>query len=140
MDAKLAAPPTDEDSVRESFAAASGIQRNDAGDFTVAQSEVKKGPTGEQILKEAVAETKKEQTTPVKSAPTAVRSSLASISKAMPKASPAKLTGEETKAGRSTPGLARVGGATGATAGRLGRTTATVGAAQTAKQKELAAK
>ena len=69
------------------------------------------------------------------------RSSLASLSKVMPKASPMKTGGaEEAKGGKSTPGSSRIGGV-GATAGRIGGVTRTTAAtAQSAKQQELAAK
>ena len=49
-EAKKAAPKTEEEKVRDSFAAASGIQRNDDGSLQVDKTSVVKAPTGEEIL------------------------------------------------------------------------------------------
>ena len=127
----MAAPMSAEDKLRSSFTAAAGIKKGDDGQLKVAQSDVKRAPTGEQILEKAVEETKKVSldSTPTKSA-TTTRSSLASISKVIPKASPAKTVGDKTPPTRQS-----IGGGAAGTAG-ASRLTAN----KTAKQLELTAK
>jgi hypothetical protein len=96
--------PSEEDRVRDSFAAASGIHRTAEGGFTVAASEVKKGPSGEEILKKAADDAKNEESTPN------TRSSLASINKFVkPVISPAKPVGvAATALGSRISGIAGV--------------------------------
>ena len=86
---------------------------------------MKKAPTGEDILNEAIEETNKDPvSTPLKQ--TTMRSSLSSISKVMAKPSPAKPP-EEVKAtatpAKSIPGLSRMSttAATAAGGSRLQR-------------------
>ena len=56
---KLAAPKDDAEKLRDEFAPASGIKRAADGGLDVDKDATVKGPTGEQILEQAVEETKK---------------------------------------------------------------------------------
>ena len=105
--------PSEEDRVRDSFSAAAGIHRTAEGGFKVAPDEVKKGPSGEEILKKAADEAKNEESTPNAST---TRSSLASISKIVkPGISPSKPAGGSLAEKVASTALgSRIGGISGA--------------------------